>query len=140
MGLFGKKKEVNSLETYHVYGIEFYDKNLFVTLNINDDILEIDPIKIKKPPVNLKYEQIVLVEVLMGKQLLIGNVSGDKLGILGETRNKDSFFLHIKYKNQNGETKELAFQMIGVSFKITKFSEELKKKIKTEEIPKEIYL
>ena len=165
MGLFSKKnkKGDRSVNLSFVDGIEQYGKGLATELSINTEnqCVTIKSRVVKKPQINLKFEQITGVNVVSEKEIIekskntvgravvggvllgrLGAVIGGMSGIGNKQKSETHYYMVINYKSKDEEIKVLSFEIIGASLHWSSFVEELRSKISIEKFDEieEIYL
>lgn len=163
MSIFGKrnKKGELSVNLSYVDGVEAYSKGTAVSLSLNDTESCITMIArvYKKPPVNLKYEQITGVSVVSEKEVIekskstvgravvggvllgpLGAIIGGMSGIGSKQQNKSRSFIVINYNSSDGDIKVLSCEIVGASLHWSTFITELKNRIKKQEVVSEINL
>lgn len=162
MVLFGKKnkKGNRSLNVSFVDGIESYNKGLAVEVSFDDSVLEIKSRIVKnKPVVKLNLEQILAVNFINEKEIIeksknvtgraivggvllgpLGAVIGGMSGVGSKQKSENHYYMVINYKSRDEQIKVLSFEIVGASLNWASFINELKSKIKTVDIEKEIYL
>lgn len=163
MSIFGKKNKNGdrSVNLSYVDGVNGYSKGTAIelSLNENEQCLTMAARVYKKPPVHLKYEQIIGINVVSEKEIIekgkstvgravvggvllgpLGAIVGGMSGIGTNKTNKTTYYMVINYKSQDEEVKVLSFEIVGASLHWSSFVDELKSKLKKEEIPTEIYL
>jgi len=165
MGLFGKKNKNSdrSVNLSFVDGIEGYGKGLAIELSINTEkeCVTIKSRAVKKPEVNLKFEQITGVNVVSEKDIIekskstvgraivggvllgrLGAIIGGMSGIGNKQKSETHYYMVINYKSKNEEIKVLSFEIVGASLHWSSFVEELRSKINTQTLENstEIYL
>ena len=159
MGLFGKKKEVTSINLIHIDGVSGYGKGTAISINLDDSnkCLTINARVYEKPLVHLSYEQIVDIDAIDEEKIIekskstvgralaggillgpLGAIIGGMSGIGTNKTSSTTYYMIINYKSQDGEIKVLSFKINGGPW--SKFIWSVRHRIKTEEIPKEIYL
>lgn len=165
MGLFGKKNKNSdrSVNLSFVDGIEGYGKGLAIELSINTEkeCVTIKSRAVKRPEVNLKFEQITGVNVVSEKDIIekskstvgraivggvllgrLGAIIGGMSGIGNKQKSEMHYYMVINYKSKNEEIKVLSFEIVGASLHWSSFVEELRSKINTQTLENstEIYL
>ncbi len=164
MGIFGKKNKNcdRSVNLSFVDGIEGYGKGLAVELSINTEkeCVIIKSRAVKKPEVNLKFEQITGVNVVSEKDIIekskstvgraiiggvllghLGAIVGGMSGIGNKQKSETHYYMVINYKSRDEEIKVLSFEIVGASLHWSSFVEELRSKINTKILDNtEIYL
>ncbi|NOW02432.1 hypothetical protein [Clostridium beijerinckii] len=70
----------------------------------------------------------------------MGAIVGGISGIGTQKENKTHNFIVINYKSKDDEIKVLSFEIVGSSLHWSSFVDELKQKIKKEDVPNEIHL
>lgn len=164
MSIFGKKNKSGnrSVNLSFIDGIPGYSKGIAIELSLNDteQCLTITSRVYKKPPVHLKYDQIIAANVISEKEIIekskntvgraiaggvilgpLGAIIGGMSGIGNKKINNTRYFLVINYKSKDDELKVISFEIVGASLHWSSFVEELRKKIKTETVEEnEIYL
>lgn len=164
--IFGKKNKLGNraVNLCFIDGIESYPKNMPIELSMDDSekcLVMKARLDKSKPVVNLKYEQVIAVEVISEKEIIesgkstvgralvggvllgpLGAIVGGMSGIGNKTKSSRHYFLVVNYKSSNSEeAKALSFEIVGASLHWDSFVKELKTKIKVENtIEKEIYL
>ncbi|NOW02487.1 hypothetical protein [Clostridium beijerinckii] len=163
MSIFGKKNKNGdrSVNLKYIDGVEAYSNGTAVALSIdntNECITMIARVY-KKPPVHLKFEQVTGVRVVSEKEIIeksksavgraivgevllgpLGAIVGGISGIGTQKENKTHNFIVINYKSKDDEIKVLSFEIVGSSLHWSSFVDELKQKIKKEDVPNEIHL
>ncbi len=164
MGLFGKKnkKGDRSVNLSFVNGIEGYGTGLAIELSINTEkeCLTVKSRVVKKPEVNLKFEQITGVNVVSEKEIIeksksvagraiaggvllgpLGAIVGGMSGIGNKQKSETHYYMVINYKSREREIKVLSFEIVGASLHWSSFVEELRSKINAETLEsEEVYL
>lgn len=162
MGIFSKKNKNGdrSVNLSFVDGIASYEKGLAVELSFNETELEIKSRIVKnKPIVILSLEQIIAANCITEKEIIeksksvtgraiaggvllgpLGAIIGGMSGIGNKQKSETHYYMVINYKSRDEEIKVLSFEIVGASLNWASFIEELRSKIKTEELEKEIYL
>jgi len=159
MGLFGKKKEVTSINLTHIDGLKGYGKGTAISINLDDsnNCLTINARVYEKPLVHLSYEQIIDISAIdeekiieknkstVGRALVggillgpLGAIVGGASGVGTNKIRKLTYYMVINYKAQDGEIKVLSFKINGGPW--PDFAWSVRHRINKEEIPKEIYL
>lgn len=162
MGIFSKKNKNGdrSVNLSFVDGIASYGKGLAVELSFNETELEIKSRIVKnKPIVKLSLDQIVAANCITEKEIIeksksvtgraiaggvllgpLGAIIGGMSGVGNKQKSETHYYMIINYKSRDEEIKVLSFEIVGSSMNWSSFIEELRSKIKTEELEKEIYL
>lgn len=162
MGIFSKKNKNGdrSVNLSFVDGIDSYGKGLAVELSFNETELEIKSRIVKnKPIVKLSLEQIIAANCVTEKEIIeksksvagraiaggvllgpLGAIIGGMSGVGNKQKSETHYYMIINYKSRDEEIKVLSFEIVGASLNWASFIEELRTKIKTEELEKEIYL
>lgn len=164
--IFGKKNKLGNraVNLCFIDGVESYPANMPIELSLDDNekcLVMKARLDKSKPVFNLKYEQIIAVEVISEKEIIesskstvgralvggvflgpLGAIVGGMSGIGNKTKSSKHYFLVVNYKpNNSEEAKALSFEIVGSSLHWDSFVKELKTKIKVENtIEKEIYL
>lgn len=164
MSIFGKKNKNGnrSVNLSFIDGVPGYSKGTAIELSLNDNeqCLTMIARVYKKPPVHLKYEQIVAANVVSEKEIIekskntvgraiaggvilgpLGAIIGGISGIGNKQVSNKHYFLVINYKSKDDELKVISFEIVGASLHWSSFVDELRKKFKSENIEEnEIYL
>ncbi|MCW6124239.1 hypothetical protein [Clostridium sporogenes] len=164
MGIFSRKNKNGdrSVNLSFVDGIEGYGKGLAVELSINTEkeCLTIKSTVVKKPEVNLKFEQITGINVISEKDIIekskstvgraavggvllgpLGAIVGGMSGIGNKQKSKTHYYMVINYISKDREVKVLSFEIVGASLHWSSFVEELRSKINAETLEnEEVYL
>lgn len=162
MGIFSKKNKSGdrSVNLSFVDGLDSYGRGLAVELSFNETELQIKSRIVKnKPIVRLSLEQIIAANCITEKEIIeksksvtgraiaggvllgpLGAIIGGMSGIGNKQKSETHYYMIINYKSRDEEIKVLSFEIVGASLNWASFIEELRSKIKTEELEKEIYL
>lgn len=132
-----------------------------VNIKTDDDEnkLVIKSVVVKKPEVNLKYEQITGINVTSEKEILeksksvtgravvggvllgpLGAIVGGMSGIGDKKKEKTRYYLIINYKSKDDEIKVLSFEVTNSLGAWDKFIEHVRKKINANNGDEPIYL
>ncbi len=163
MSIFGKKNKNGdrSVNLSFVDGVDAYSRGSAIALSIDNtnECITITSRLIKgKPPVHLKLEQITGVDVISEKEIIeksrstvgravaggvlfgsLGAIVGGMSGVGNSHKSETHYFMVISYRSGDKEIKGLIFEIVGSSLHWSSFVDELRSKIKIEEIT-EIYL
>ena len=132
-----------------------------VNIKTDDDEnkLVIKSVVVKKPEVNLKYEQITGINVTSEEEILeksksvtgraviggvllgpLGAIVGGMSGIGDKKKEKTRYYLIINYKSKDDEIKVLSFEVTNSLGQWDKFIEHVRKKINVNNGDDPIYL
>ncbi|MFQ9545604.1 MAG: hypothetical protein ACLR02_11350 [Clostridium sp.] len=132
-----------------------------VNIKTDDDEnkLVIKSVVVKKPEVNLKYEQITGINVTSEEEILeksksvtgraviggvllgpLGAIVGGMSGIGDKKKEKTRYYLIINYKSKDDEIKVLSFEVTNSLGAWDKFIEHVRKKINVNNGDDPIYL
>ena len=132
-----------------------------VNIKTDDDEnkLVIKSVVVKKPEVNLKYEQITGINVTSEEEILeksksvtgraviggvllgpLGAIVGGMSGIGDKKKEKTRYYLIINYKSKDDEIKVLSFEVTNSLGQWDKFIEHVRKKINANNGDEPIYL
>lgn len=132
-----------------------------VNIKTDDDEnkLVIKSVVVKKPEVNLKYEQITGINVTSEEEILeksksvtgraviggvllgpLGAIVGGMSGIGDKKKEKTRYYLIINYKSKDDEIKVLSFEVTNSLGAWDKFIEHVRKKINANNGDEPIYL
>ena len=132
-----------------------------VNIKTDDDEnkLVIKSVVVKKPEVNLKYEQITGINVTSEEEILeksksvtgraviggvllgpLGAIVGGMSGIGDKKKEKTHYYLIINYKAKDDEIKVLSFEVTNSLGQWDKFIEHVRKKINANNGDEPIYL
>ncbi|WP_195430890.1 hypothetical protein [Clostridium sp. D46t1_190503_E9] len=165
MGIFSKKNKSGnkSINLSFVDGIEGYGKGLAVelSLNLDNECLTIKSRIVKKPDINLKFVQIIGVNVVSERDIIeksksvagravvggvllgpLGAIVGGISGVGNKQKSETNYYMIINYKSKEEETKVVSFEIVGASLHWSSFIEELRAQINEVKINEneEIYL
>lgn len=163
MGLFSRNKKDKpiSVNVSFVDGLEGFSQGLAVniTTDDNENKLVIKSVVVKKPEVNLKYEQITGINVTSEEEILeksksvtgravvggvllgpLGAIIGGMSGIGDKKKEKTRYYLIINYKSKDDEIKVLSFEVTNSLGAWDKFIEHVRNKINVNNGDDPIYL
>ncbi|MBY6844875.1 hypothetical protein HYI19_08680 [Clostridium botulinum] len=164
MGIFSRKNKNGnrSVNLSFVDGIEGYGKGLAVELSINTEkeCLTIKSRVVKRPEINLKFEQITGINVVSEKDIIeknkstvgraaaggvllgpLGAIIGGMSGIGNKQKSETHYYMVINYMSKDKEVKVLSFEIVGASLHWSSFVKELRSKINVETLEdEEVYL
>lgn len=164
MSIFGKKNKSGnrSVNLSFIDGISGYSKGTAIELSLDDNeqCLTMIARVYKKPPVHLKYEQIIATNVVSEKEVIekskntvgraiaggvilgpLGSIIGGMSGVGTKKVSNTHYFMIINYKSKDNEIKVISFEIVGASLHWSSFVDELRTKIKSENIEEnDIYL
>ena len=163
MGIFNRNKKDKpiSINVSFVDGLENFSPGLAIniTTDDNENKLVIKSAVVKKPEINLRYEQITGINVTSEKEILeksksvtgravvggvllgpLGAIVGGMSGIGDKKKEKTHYYLIINYKAKDDEIKVLSFEVTNSLGQWDKFIEHVRKRINANNGDEPIYL
>ena len=162
MGFFNKQEKNRSINAIAVDGLECYDNDTILQLEIDNDnnyLVISSKMKSEYPNIKISFKQIKGVKAFTKQEIIqesksvvgraavggvllgpLGAIIGGMSGIGDKTSSQSNQYIVINYKTKEDELKILSFEVVGFSI-WPKFIKELESKIEKQDFNcKEIYL